>query len=104
MIPLIDGTAIRQVGEASGFGDLILKVLWAGANMTLIVGFLASLYYFFFSKEHTGVSGRVATIGIWFLMISFGASYGFTVMARISLALDRLRYLFQDWLQLPIIS
>lgn len=103
MIPLVDGTAIKAVGEAQGW-DVIIKLLWAVGNITLIVGLLASLYYFFFSKEHVGLSGRVATVGIWFLMISFGASYGFTVMARISLALDRLRYLFQDWLQLPIIS
>ena len=93
MIPLWDGTAIRAVGDAQGFGDLIVKLCWATANITLIVGFLSSLYYFYFSVEHTGTSGRIATVGIWFLMISFGASYGFTVMARISLALDRLRFL-----------
>ena len=29
-------------------------------------------------------------------MISFGASYGFTVMARISLLIGRLQFLFQD--------
>jgi hypothetical protein len=31
-------------------------------------------------------------------MIGFGASFGFTVMARISLAIGRFYFLFRDWL------
>jgi hypothetical protein len=66
-------------------------------NILLVVGLLASLFYFFFSVEHRGLAGGVARLGIWFLMISFGASYGFTVMARISLLIGRLSFLFFDW-------
>jgi hypothetical protein len=77
-------------------------VLGVVGNLVLIVGLLATLTYFFFSAEHRGLPGRFARLGIWFLMISFGASYGFTVMARISLALDRLRFLFTEWLGIPL--
>jgi len=66
-----------------------LQVLW---NPILIIGVLSSLVYFFFSKPHTGAAGRIATLGIWFLMMSFGASYGATVMTRISLFLERANF------------
>ncbi len=58
-------------------------------NALIIVGVFCALVYFFFSKEHKGVFGGVAKIGIWFLMITFGASFGYTVMARISLLIGR---------------
>jgi hypothetical protein len=66
-------------------------------NYLLIVGVLSTLVYFFFSLEHKGAVGVISKIGIYFLMISFGASYGFTVMARISLLIGRLEFLFNDW-------
>lgn len=65
-------------------------------NFLLIAGLVASLIYFFFSAEHRGAVGRAARVGIWFLMISFGASYGFTVMSRISLLIGRLQFLLRD--------
>ena len=40
---------------------------------------------FFFSVEHSGPGKTVARAGILFLMISFGAAFGYTVMARMSL-------------------
>ena len=58
-------------------------------NFILLIGTLTGLLYFYFSKEHTGVFGKVSKIGIYFLMISFGASFGFAVMGRISLLIGR---------------
>jgi hypothetical protein len=55
----------------------------------IIIGTLTGLLYFFFSKEHSGVIGKLSKIGIYFLMISFGASFGFAVMGRISLLIGR---------------
>jgi len=40
----------------------------------------------------------VARIGVVFLMVSFGASFGYTVMARISLLIGRMYFLMHDWL------
>ena len=54
---------------------------------------LAILIYFFFSTEHRGVVGVSATFGIYFLMICFGSSFGFTIMARISLLIGRVSFL-----------
>ena len=56
--------------------------------MVLMLGQPLQLY-FYFSKEHKGVFGKVTKVGIYFLMISFGASFGFAVMGRISLLIGR---------------
>jgi len=68
-------------------------------NLLIIVGSLSGLTYFFFSKEHKGAFGATAKLGIWFLMIGFGATFGYTVMARLSLLIGRIDFL-KDWLNL----
>lgn len=55
----------------------------------LVTGLIAGLVYFFFSIEHKGVVRPIARYGVWVLMIGFGASFGFTVQGRISLAIGR---------------
>jgi hypothetical protein len=67
-------------------------------NLILVVGVITTLVFFFFSKEHKGVIGGTAKLGIWYLMVSFGAAYGFTVMSRISLLIGRFQFLLDDWL------
>jgi hypothetical protein len=69
-------------------------------NTIMIIGILACLVYFFFSFEHKGFVGKTAKLGIWFLMITFGAGFGYTVMGRIALLAIRLEFLFDDWLWL----
>jgi hypothetical protein len=72
-----------------------------GFNLLIIlVGVVTVLIYFFFSVEHTGIVGRASKVGIWFLMISFGASFGYTIMARLSLLIGRVTFLFRDWLHI----
>lgn len=65
-----------------------------------LVGVVTVLVYFFFSLEHRGVVGRTARVGVWFLMITFGAAFGLTVMGRITLLAGRFEFLFTDWLGL----
>jgi hypothetical protein len=103
--------ALRITGFAQG--DLVEQVhgsilpLWVqgdvGAtigNWLLIVGLISTLIFFFFSKEHKGALGGTARLGIYFLMVSFGASYGYTVMARVSLLIGRVMFLLDNWLGL----
>jgi len=68
------------------------------SNLLIIIGVIATLIYFYFSKEHKGVLGIGAKVGIWFMMIAFGASFGYTVMARISLLIGRIYFLLHNWL------
>jgi len=72
---------------------------WKGLLYGFIIAVmvLAILIYFFFSTEHTGVVGVSATLGIYFLMICFGSSFGFTIMARISLLIGRISFLIGDF-------
>lgn len=58
-------------------------------NILILIGTITGLLYFYFSSEQKGVLGKLSKIGIYFLMISFGASFGFAVMGRISLLIGR---------------
>lgn len=70
------------------------------ANWVIFIGVICGLVYFYFSKEHTGNFGRASRVGIWVLMLTFGASFGYTVMGRISLLVGRVTFLFRDWLEI----
>ncbi len=70
-------------------------IVW---SIILFVGVLCTLSYFYFSREHKGVLGATSRIGIIFVMIGFGAAFGYTVMARISLLIGRIQYLLGPWL------
>ncbi len=76
-----------SLGTVSGISDIII-----------IIGVICSLCYFFFSKEHKGAFGGLAKIGIYTLMIGFGSSFGYTVMARISLFIQRVQEL-RNWVE-----
>ncbi len=87
------GATITPPPSMETIGDKISFVLIA-------IGTFCGLIYFFFSKEHKGAFGGAAKVGIWFLMVTFGASFGYTVMSRMSLMLGRFDFLFGEWLGL----
>jgi len=64
------------------------------SNIVLVFGLATALSYFFATVEHKGIVGISAKIGRYVLMIAFGAAFGTTVMARISLLIGRLQFLF----------
>ncbi|MDE1889310.1 MAG: hypothetical protein KGJ87_01815 [Planctomycetota bacterium] len=76
-------------------GETILSSI---NTLLIMLGVISVLIYFIFSIEHKGAIGKVSKIGIWFLMISFGASFGYTVMGRLSLLIGRIMFLLRDWL------
>lgn len=97
ILPIIKPGAIgRFLAEPGLFSAL--DVLY---NPVLIVGVACCLVYFFFSSEHRGATGVAAGVGIWFLMISFGASYGSTVATRVSLFLERAFFLLKEPTLMP---
>jgi hypothetical protein len=65
-------------------------------GIIVFVGIATTLAYFFFSKEHKGWFGKTAKVGTWFLMVFFGATFGYTVMSRISLLIGRVHFLLGD--------
>jgi len=93
----IQGTIVPLFSSAFGTG---FDATWETAvqNIVILVGTFTGLVYFYFSKEHKGAFGRTARVGIFFLMITFGASFGYTVMSRMSLLIGRIDFLLHDWL------
>jgi len=68
-------------------------------NLLFAAILIAVLTYFLFSFEHQSVLvRRTAQTGRWVMMIGFGAIFGSTVMARLSLFIGRLLFLFRDWI------
>ncbi len=68
------------------------------SNWVFVLGVVTSILYFFFSTEQKGIMKPLVRLGIIFIMLAFGASFGYTVMARISLLLGRIYFLFNQWL------
>jgi hypothetical protein len=100
---------IKTTGHAQA--DLVTQVqatmmpLWGTAtfmegfnNSIFVVGLITTLVFFFVSTEQKGPIKGAARLGVWYLMVSFGAAYGFTVMARVSLLIGRFQFLLDDWL------
>lgn len=68
---------------------------WIGA-----LGVVTTLAYFHFTRPRNAVFTGTARVGTWYLMIFFGATFGFTIMSRISLLLGRTEFLLGTWLGL----
>jgi hypothetical protein len=68
-------------------------------DLISVIAILAALSYFYFSKAHTGLFGRFSRLGIWVLMVTFGAGFGYTVMGRVALLVGRVEFLLTDWLR-----
>jgi len=96
MILQLQARVIEQLNATIQIAGAIQAEGWtlsAVNDLIIIIGVVCGLAYFYFSKEHKGVFGGAATVGIWILMVGFGASFGYTVMARISLFIDRVQFL-----------
>lgn len=108
-ITYLQSNAINQIHDtlvplvASGPGRFFFIPLPFHVNwdaLLIFAGTFTGLVYFFFSVEHRKVAGGMARIGIFFLMITFGASFGYTVMSRMSLLIGRMDFLLRQWLGL----
>lgn len=98
----IEASIIKQVGGTLLTSENFarwnagpLGIVW---SIILFIGVLCVVSYFYFSKEHKGVLKVTSGIGIIFIMIGFGAAFGYTVMARVSLLIGRLQFLLGPWL------
>jgi hypothetical protein len=92
LFPQLKGTMLTRASFADP-GTAITAIL-------VLIGVLGTLMYFFFSKEQKGIWRLGARTGIVYIMIGFGASFGFTVMARVSLVIGRFMFLLRDWLHI----
>ena len=114
ILPQFESTIKPLITAHEGVVDWSLAGLWNDfSNLVILVGVLSVLIYFFFSVEHKGVIRRMSRIGVFFLMVAFGAAFGSTIMARISLLIGRFDDLVEygkadswhaTWILLPAIA
>ncbi len=112
LVGFLGSDFVRQIADTitpivllqSDNGAIAYDFGWAFYNsmnaIIVLLGVGCGLTYFFFSFEHKGLVGRVSRVGIWVLMITFGAGFGYTVMGRIALLVGRFQYLVIDWLNI----
>jgi len=76
-------------------------------NAALIaIGVIGTLFFFIFTTEQKGPLLVASHIGRWTMMVAFGAAFGFTVMARMSLLIGRMQFLIDPkgvaWYLIPV--
>jgi hypothetical protein len=89
------GVVVARSVKTQFLEQIRVTTIVTDVNAAIIaVGVITALFYFYATMEHKGVFKGVSKIGIYFMMGAFGASFGATVMARISLLIGRLRFLY----------
>lgn len=74
-------------------------------NLIFVITLLCVLSYFLFSFEIKNRLLRNMTVaGRWLLMIGFGAIFGSTVMMRFTLLIDRMYFVWQEWLMQGVLG
>jgi len=99
VIEQLHSAMINIIDWNNFFGTSVFDTVSGIAKIIIFLGTLSALFYFFFSKEHSGIFKGISRFGIWILMIGFGASFGYTVMGRISLFVQRIQVL-RDWTEI----
>lgn len=94
----LDAQLWQQIRSTVGMG------LTTGNNIIYVLTVLSTLTYFLFVFKDKTPFGKsiitVGTIGKYGMMVAFGASLGATIMARLSLVIDRMDFLLRTWLHL----
>lgn len=95
---MLQSYIIRQIQGSLLTSEMLASwdtIVW---GLVSFLGVVTTVVYFFFSREQKGAYKVAANIGIIYIMVGFGASFGYTVMARVSLLIGRLQFLLRDWL------
>jgi len=97
---ILEANVLKQIGGTLTAPAAAASPAAMISAFVLVAGVISCLIYFYFSVEHKGPVGTASRLGILFLMLGFGASFGYTVMGRITLLIGRFQFLFHDWLGL----
>ncbi len=95
---------LAQINAAISPGLVVLAadggVNWAATldQWVLVAGTACGLVYFTYTRGSGGLRGGLARGGLMVLMIAFGASFAYAVMARVAVLVGRLQFLLGDWL------
>ncbi len=67
-------------------------------SLLMMLGVVSVSVYFLNGRSKRWCVTSARNVGAIYLMVAFGAAFGYTVMARVSLLIGRLNFLFSDWL------
>jgi len=70
-------------------GDLLTSF----GNIVIVVSLVSTIFFFYFSKPHTGVLGATTRISYYLLYIAFGVYFGNVFMGRVGLFNGRMTQL-----------
>lgn len=91
------GGGLSTVAGLAAIGKGLFNIERDGAGVLsgvlLVAGICGTLLHFYFSAAHNRPMQYVSRFAVIVLMLSFGASFGYTVMGRISLAIGRAQVL-----------
>ena len=74
-------------------------------NIVFLITLLSVISYFLFSFDIKNKFLRNATVmGRWLLMVGFGAIFGSTVMMRFTLLIDRMYFVWIEWLKAGVLG
>ncbi len=98
---MLDARILKQM-SATVAPFAAQKIEWLGLTEALIglIGCVSVLVYFFYTRKDKGIVGWTSQIGVYFLMVFFGATFGYTVTSRITLLVGRIEFLLGDFLGL----
>ncbi|MFT7465129.1 MAG: hypothetical protein ACI9EF_003492 [Pseudohongiellaceae bacterium] len=66
------------------------QVFYTFSSLVVIVGTICALSHFIFTYKRTPLLGGMSRVGVVVLMITFGSMFGFTVLGRIALLIERV--------------
>lgn len=91
MKPVTSDTALAWSDDWTRIEETGVFVTFA--NLVLLIGAICALGHFVFTYRRTAFLGGVSRVGIVVLMITFGSMFGFTVLGRIALLIERVNSL-----------
>ena len=93
-------STVGMAKDAAATVNGTVYVSQALSNVVFLVTLLSVVAYFLFSFDtKSRVLGRVTSLGRWLLMIGFGAIFGSTVMMRFTLLIDRMYFVWIEFVR-----
>jgi hypothetical protein len=84
-----------HMGQGSGAS------LWVIITAIItVIGVATVMVYFFYTRPDNKPARAVSQTGVYFLMVFFGATFGYTVTSRLTLLIGRLEFLLGDFLHI----
>jgi len=97
---MFEARVLRQIAASvESFGavpDGSVSALMLLGMLLSLAGVIAVMVYFFYTRPDTRLFNGISQIGVYFLMVFFGATFGYTVTSRLTLLIGRIEFLMAD--------